>query len=317
MWIVVAFSLTAFVLLSTSVAGYGAAFAADSVIILNEIELNPPINETAWVELYNPGASSFSLYDMSLLFTANDTMQNRFEFDPALIMTSGSYHVLYLPREYHANEWTGLSLIRGEEVLSEVSGISDPFADDRTWQRFPNAASNGVFEDWTFKKATVERYNGDLGQMIAECYVDPLCLDLDMLAHKTHPIRINGTSFLVTSFSTSGVGQLNLVEEEKKISLRVLGREGSPAFTHITFPKVLLGGDLAVYIDGTDTRLYRMDNETHSRIMLEYASGDRTIDIVGTSVIPEFSANAIPIISGIISLFIVNWRLSKLRIRWR
>lgn len=301
------------------VVGHGVAFASDSVLILNEIELNPPGNELAWVELYNPGASSVTLYDTILLSTGNNTSQSRFslDVDPPLVIAPDSYHVVYLPRDYLMGGWTGLTLIRGEEVLSQVSGISDPFADERTWQRFPNGASNGIFEDWTFKKSTMERYNGDLGQMIAECYVNPLCVSLDMVAHNTHNIRVNGTTFVVTSFSTSVVERLDLVEEEKKISARVLGRDDSPAFTHITFPKILLDGDLSIYIDSAATHLYRTDNETHSRIMLEYPSGDRTIDVVGTSVIPEFSASAIPIISGIISLFIVYWRLSKLGITWK
>lgn len=308
----------AFLLVGSIIVGHGVAFASDSVIILNEIELNPPGSEPTWVELYNPGASSVTLYNVSLGVAGNDKIQNRFDLDvdPSLVMAPDSYYVVYLPRDYFVGGWTALTLVRGDEVLSEVSGISDPFADELTWQRFPNAANNGIFEDWTFKKTTIERYNGDLGQMIAECYVDPLCLSLDMVVHNKHAIRVNSTSFVVTTFSASMVEQVDLIEEEKKISIRVGGKDGNPTFTHVTFPNTLLGGDLSVYIDSTDTSFYRIDNGTHSRIMLEYASGHKTIDVVGTSVIPEFSTNTILIISGIISLVIVYWRLSKLGIQW-
>lgn len=304
----------AFLLVGFIVADPGVAFASKSAIIINEIELNPPGNEPPWVELYNQGTSPASLYNASLLSTGSNMIQNQFNLavGPTSVIEPDTYYIVYLPQDYFDSKWTALTLVQGEVVLNEVSGFNDGFADDGTWQRFPNAVDNGIFEDWTFKKSTMGKYNGDMGQMIAECYVNPLCLSLDMVVHKMHAIHVNGSSFTVSSFSTSAVARMDLIEEEKKISIRVLGKDSGLAFTYITFPKTLLGGEISTYIDTTNVPFYRTDNETHSRIMLEYSPGDRTIDVIGTSVIPEFSMNAIPLLSaGIISTAILYRKWSR------
>ena len=290
----------------------GFAYAVAPAVLINEVEMNPGTGPS-WVELHNPGASSVELHNASLVTMTDDSMiPHMFDLpdNPVPVLAPGGYYQVFL-QGYSESKLATLTLFQRDVILDQVSGLHDVFADDKSWQRFPDGVDNEVFEDWSFKKSTADMHNGDLGQMIAECYMNPLCFSLDKIDHKMHNVKANASSFIVSIFSSSVVPRIELVEEEKKIRLTTLGSGGNDqsGFTHVTFPKLLLDGDLSVILDGNASSFSRIDNGTHSRVIVKYAPGARTIEIVGTSVVPEFHASVIPAAAGIISMLVLYSRM--------
>ena len=79
----------------------------------------------------------------------------------------------------------------------------------------------------------------------------------------------------------------------KKISFRFEG--GS--FCNVTIPVELLDGGFLVLIDGVRSGFTLTVNATHSFLYLTYGSGIHEVEIIGTTVIPEFPATPIYIMA--------------------
>ncbi len=293
----------------TSIFVYGGDEPADSPppIIINEIEINASSdqNRLRWIELLNAGDAPVSVSRLNLNVIAggrdgSNTTQvsltpDDYEDDTqSFTLAARDHYVVDVPITldlFDAHLIT-LQLFQDQVLLDEVEGINDNVADDRTWQRFPDGQDSGYFEDWIFAETTKGEHNGNMGQVIAECYLNPLCMSINIPLHKPEIINVNGTTFTIDTLSTSSITDLNLDQNQKKISVKLSEsrRDSGLSFIHLTFPKALLGGDFLVNIDkeASQQSFFTVANDTHSRLVIEYQPGDRTIEVVGTSVIPEF-----------------------------
>lgn len=293
----------------TSIFVYGGDEPADSPppIIINEIEINASSdqNRLRWIELLNAGDAPVSVSRLNLNVIAgvrygSNTTQvsltpDDYEEDTqSFTLAARDHYVVDVPITldlFDAHLIT-LQLFQDQVLLDEVEGINDNVADDRTWQRFPDGQDSGYFEDWIFAETTKGEHNGNMGQVIAECYLNPLCMSINIPLHKPEIINVNGTTFTIDTLSTSSITDLNLDQNQKKISVKLSEsrRDSGLSFIHLTFPKALLGGDFLVNIDNEASQqsFFTVANDTHSRLVIEYQPGDRTIEVVGTSVIPEF-----------------------------
>lgn len=316
----------------SSIVAYGGDEPADSLppIIINEIEINASSdqNRLRWIELLNAGDVQVSVSKLNLNVIVSGIDGNNtthvwltpddYEDDTeSFTLAARDHYVVNIPIMldlFDANLIT-LQLFQDQVLLDEVEGINDNVADDRTWQRFPDGQDIGYFEDWIFTDATKGEHNGNMGQVIAECYLNPLCMSINIPMHKPEIINVNGTTFTIDTLSTSLVTDLNLDQNQKKISVKLSEshRDSGLSFIHLTLPKLLLGGDYLVNIDNETSQqsFFTVDNSTHSRLVIEYQPGDRSIEVVGTSVIPEFNGGSALMTAAAITSVLLFFVLSR------
>ena len=310
----------------TSMSAYGDEPAGSLPIVINEVEISASSDQTElqWIELLNTGEATVSVSNLNLNVIAGsrdsgNTTQiwlksDYYEDDAdSFTLAAGDHNVVNIPtllRLFDTRLIT-LQLFQDQVLLDEVEWINDNFADGRTWQRFPDGQDTEHFEDWIFADASKGENNGNMGQVIAECYLDPLCMNIDIPMHKPELIDINGTTFSIDTFSTSSITNLNLDQNQKKISVKLSEsrRDSSLSFIHLIIPKALLNGVFLVNIDNETSQqsFFTMDNNTHSRLVIEYQPGDRTIEILGANIIPEFNSSAFVLMAqgGITSVLLV------------
>ncbi len=290
----------------------GDESALSPPIVINEIEMDASsdLNGLHWIELLNTRDLPVSVSELNLNVIvgssdSGNTTQVWLKSDDykdgtyTFTLAAHDHHIVDVPviLDLFDNHLITLQLFQDQVLLDEVEGINDNVADDRTWQRFPEGQDTGYFEDWIFADATKGEHNGNMGRVIAECYLNPLCMSINIPMHESEIINVLGTTFTIDMFSTSSVTDLNLDQNQKKISVKLSesGRDPGLSFIHVTFPNALLGGNFLVNIDNEAPQqsFFTVANDTHSRLVIEYEPGDRTIEIIGTNVIPEFGGASV------------------------
>jgi hypothetical protein len=310
----------------TSMSAYGDEPAGSLPIVINEVEISASSDQTElqWIELLNTGEATVSVSNLNLNVIAGNRdsgnttqiwLKSDYYEDDAdsFTLAAGDHNVVNIPTflKLFDTRLITLQLFQDQVLLDEVEWINDNFADGRTWQRFPDGRDSGHFEDWIFADASKGENNGNMGQVIAECYLDPLCMNINIPMHKPELIDINGTTFSIDTFSTSSITNLNLDQNQKKISVKLSEsrRDSSLSFIHLIIPKALLNGVFLVNIDNEASQqsFFITDNDTHSRLVIEYQPGDRTIEILGANIIPEFNSSAFVLMAqgGITSVLLV------------
>jgi hypothetical protein len=318
----------------SSIVAYGGDEPADSLpptIIINEIEINASSsdqNRLRWIELLNAGDVQVSVSKLNLNVIASGidgnntthvwlTLDDYEDDTESFTLAARDHYVVNIPimLDLFDAHLITLQLFQDQVLLDEVEGINDNIADDRTWQRFPDGQDSGYFEDWIFTDATKGEHNGNMGRVIAECYLNPLCISINIPIHKPEIINVNGTTFTIDTLSTSSITDLILDQNQKKISVKLSEsrRDSGLSFIHLTLPKVLLGGDYLVNIDNETSQqsFFTVDNGTHSRLVIEYQPGDRSIEVVGTSVIPEFNGASALMTAAAITSVLLFFVLSR------
>jgi hypothetical protein len=111
------------------------------------------------------------------------------------------------------------------------------------------------------------------------------------------PERLRCVSFgddiyVVRTSSNSLVSDLTLNQTAKSLRFTVEGPAGTEGFCNIIIPAELLSGDFTVFIDGLQL-IQGVDysssfNGTHHTLNVEYEHSSHTIEIVGTTAVPEF-----------------------------
>ena len=105
-------------------------------------------------------------------------------------------------------------------------------------------------------------------------------------------INFDKDDYRVETISNSTVNDLIFKQTEKTLQLKIDGTTGTGGFCNITFPKKLLSGEFTVFMD--DTLLIEgvdytiTSNSTHHTLSITYNHSTHTIEVVGTSVIPDF-----------------------------
>jgi hypothetical protein len=123
-----------------------------------------------------------------------------------------------------------------------------------------------------------------------------------------HKIVTNGQTFYIVTESNSTIYDFNFSKEKKAISFTVEGDAGTVGFCNITVPKSLLSGPYTIKIDNeTILNGYRPPtNGTHEFIYITYNHSKHTIEVIGTTVIPEFPTHAILTLTLILVFLIVT-----------
>jgi hypothetical protein len=123
----------------------------------------------------------------------------------------------------------------------------------------------------------------------------------------SHSINIGEQVFCVVTVGNSTISNFVFNSTAKSISFSVSAATGSTGFCNVTIPEAFLGPPYTVKIDNIQTEPVISSNGTHTIIHLSYTHSVHTIKIVGSSIIPEFSTNALLLFSVCAISFLAIW----------
>lgn len=147
----------------------------------------------------------------------------------------------------------------------------------------------------------------------------------DILMEHSHPypprLQVSktlveeGEAFRLVLWTDAIECDLSLVKEEKKLHMVVASRNETDdqGYFSITIPHELLGGNYTVLVNGQqvpfidepyDNAAFYAEDIPVSLLVFNYTNNATTIDVIGTSVIPEFASLAAVVI-GALSVSIV------------
>jgi parallel beta-helix repeat protein len=102
----------------------------------------------------------------------------------------------------------------------------------------------------------------------------------------------HGTAYDVETITSSSVFALGFSQQEKSISFNLATAINETSFCHVTLPEALLGGPYRVLFEGEQISILNQEsNDTHSFLYYEYPSNGGHVEIVGETVVPEFSVS--------------------------
>lgn len=131
-----------------------------------------------------------------------------------------------------------------------------------------------------------------------------------------HSITAENQEFVVSIASNSGISEVQLNQEEKKLSFFAEGNTGTTGVTEIKIPKSLLSGDMTVLIDQNiaveDDILLKSDTDVETTLEINYKHSIHRVEVAGTNVVPEFPL-AILIMAAAIGTISVASTVLRLR----
>ncbi|MGI0012677.1 MAG: hypothetical protein ACREBU_04425 [Nitrososphaera sp.] len=172
-----------------------------------------------------------------------------------------------------------------------------------------NVSPSHRFQEWRI----TEKYSPSCETLILTMTYD-VFPDYPGLAHLTNFLLLGGSNgyqrpmgetitptlalaegnFTLHSISNAAVCDFSLLKEEKTLHIDVEHLQHwkfavPKGYLEVTIPHKLLGGNYTVFFDGNKTDDFRSNTGTNSTVItIEYPPGAHSIDIVGTTVIPEF-----------------------------
>jgi parallel beta-helix repeat protein len=101
-----------------------------------------------------------------------------------------------------------------------------------------------------------------------------------------------GTAHNVEAISSSSVSGLDFSQQEKSISFDLATAINETGFCGLTLPEALLGGPYRVLFGGEQISILNQEsNGTHSFLYYQYPSNGGHVEILGETVVPEFSVS--------------------------
>ena len=124
-------------------------------VVINEVELNPPGDDGAWVELYNPTS-----YDINMVGTLSGPVQryngNTRVEGIVFTRTIGAKDYII----FEECGWKSVILRDSGNEIDRTPLLRDSKNDDRSWQRCPNGIDTDSNSDWKFYSSTIGGSNG-------------------------------------------------------------------------------------------------------------------------------------------------------------
>jgi MG2 domain-containing protein len=105
--------------------------------------------------------------------------------------------------------------------------------------------------------------------------------------------------------NSSEVRDFAFEQAEKKIEFTVEGETGTRGVAQVTLPRELLAGEMTVSIDGrviaedSNDVIVTSDTATEMTLEINYPHSEHTIEIVGTSVVPEFPISMLVMVGAL------------------
>jgi hypothetical protein len=141
----------------------GQTISIANHVVINEIELNPPYDDTKfpaqWVELYNPTSSPVNIGGWTVGATTG--LKQAYTISSGTTIQSQQFIVYhYVPICFpHVGAVIQLKGPNGT-VIDQTPPLSDTQGDGNTWQRLYDGLSTGSQSDWVYQGGTPGFSNG-------------------------------------------------------------------------------------------------------------------------------------------------------------
>jgi hypothetical protein len=137
--------------------------SAQSNIVINEFESDPPSNDDAeneWIELYNPTTNTVDISNWKIIPTNNET--NTIILPEGTIIGAKGYYVTDYSTQFldKTSELIILQDSTGNEV-DRTPSKNDTQNDEGAWARHPNGIDTDDDIDWIFQQSTKGESNDD------------------------------------------------------------------------------------------------------------------------------------------------------------
>lgn len=133
---------------------------------------------------------------------------------------------------------------------------------------------------------------------------------INLSKEKTEKVMIEDKDIDIRIKSTSDIKDIQLNKEDKSITFKVEGKDGSMGMTEIHVGSVLKG-PYTVLLDGNPIEAIEVTNESGEQILrIIYMHSIHEIKVLGTEVVPEFPVAVLPILALItgIAIFVARSR---------
>jgi predicted Zn-dependent protease len=119
------------------------------------------------------------------------------------------------------------------------------------------------------------------------------------------PVKVENATYVIYIRSNSTISSFNFSKEGKSIQFKIAGPAATIGSAEVTWPSALLSGNFTVTLDGSVIVAAPSQNSTHTTISLNYPHSERTLQITGTHVIPEFPVSSlIMVLTSMISVIL-------------
>jgi outer membrane protein assembly factor BamB len=103
-------------------------------------------------------------------------------------------------------------------------------------------------------------------------------------------VEPDGYQFDVEVVSNSRLSGFTFDQSMKTLSVNVTGDPGISGYCAVTFPTALLGGPYVCQLNGTLITPEEYSNATHTTLAFTYPHSTHTLEIIGTTVIPDLAS---------------------------
>jgi len=112
-----------------------------------------------------------------------------------------------------------------------------------------------------------------------------------MHEYLVHEIVAFGVTYYITTLSNGSISPVQLSVFHRLLKFNVTGTDGTVGFVNITIPKDLLWVEdgWLVIVDGEEIEPIVTSNATHTTLSFTVSFSTKTVYIIGTNIIPEFS----------------------------
>ena len=134
-------------------------------VVINEVELNHPGDDGAWIELYNPTSHDINMEGWTLSggsYIVEGPSYTYIVHSGLLLfgtISAKDYGILKWGRSSNVNKSVILEDRNGNEI-DRTPLLADKKNDDRSWQRCPNGIDTDSNSDWMFYSSTKGGRNG-------------------------------------------------------------------------------------------------------------------------------------------------------------
>ncbi|MGQ0796233.1 MAG: hypothetical protein ACT4N5_08650 [Nitrosopumilaceae archaeon] len=126
---------------------------------------------------------------------------------------------------------------------------------------------------------------------------------------KDFTIETSGYDFEVETISNFEIHDITLDRDEKKLTFDITSSLENN-FAEVQIPINLIDGELTVLVNGEEILPQIRKNDKISFIVLEFnGTGNNTVEIIGTTYLPEFSSLTVLVIGAAFSIMFVSRRL--------
>ena len=128
---------------------------------------------------------------------------------------------------------------------------------------------------------------------------------------KDFTIETSGYDFEVETVANFEINDVKLSREDKKLTFDITSSLDNN-FAEILIPINLIDGDLTLFVNGEEILPQIRKNDKISFIVLEFnGTGHNTMEIMGTTYLPEFSSYTLLVIGAAFSFMFVSRKFKK------